>query len=137
MRYVVAYRQIVTFADTKHYKTAKEFLNYLLKPQTLGPFLKAASRNLPVMKSFWRDRFWTNPADPHFSVVANVFTQRQTRPFYQAYHPAYSMVLNENVWSQALNRVIVDDVSAEQAADEAIAKIQQIFQQWEMIKNSP
>lgn len=131
MRYVVAYRQVVTFADAKYPQAAKKFLTYLVKPETLKKFLKAGSRNLPVMKSVWQDPFWTNPADPHISIATKVLTQGQTRPFYPAYHPAYSAAIQKNVWSQALNRVIVDGVSAEQAADEAIAQIKQIFAQWQ------
>lgn len=131
MRYVVAHRQAVTFADAKHHETAKDFLTYLVNPKTLGTFLKAGGRNLPVMKPIWDDPFWTNGADPHISVAAKILTQGQTRPFYPAYHPAYSVVLQEHVWSRALNRIIVDRIAVEQAADEAIAQIRQIFTQWQ------
>jgi len=40
------------------------------------------------------------------------------------------MVLKENVWGKAIQRVLVDRSSLEQAADEAIARIKQIFAQW-------
>ena len=131
MRYVVLHRQIVMLAAAKHHKIAKEFLRYLVKPETLGTYLKAGGRNLPVMKPIWDDPFWRNPADPHISTAAKVLTKGQTRSFYQSYHPAYSVVLQKSVWSHALNRIIVNHTPVEQAADEAIAQIQQIFDQWQ------
>ncbi|MEH2170128.1 MAG: hypothetical protein V7K41_26460 [Nostoc sp.] len=45
-------------------------------------------------------------------------------------NPAYSVVLEENIWGKALNRIIVDKISPEQATDEAIKQIKQIFAQW-------
>lgn len=130
MRYVVVHRQIVMLADAKHHETAKEFLRYLVKPETLGTYLKAGGRNLPIMKPIWDDPFWKNPADPHISVAAKVLTKGQTRSFYQVYHPAYSVVIQKSIWGQALNRILVNRTPVEQAADEAIAQIQQIFAQW-------
>lgn len=130
MRYVVVHRQVVAFAEAKHHESAKQFLAYLIQPSVLGPYLKAGGRNLPVTQPVWQDAFWTNPADPHLSITAKVLTQGQTRPFYSAYHPAYSVVVDEKVWTQAINRILVEQTSVEQAADEAIAKIKQIFDQW-------
>lgn len=131
MRYVVAHRQVVTFADAQHHETAKDFLTYLVQPKILRTFLKAGGRNLPVMKTVWDDPFWTNPADPHISIAAKVLTHGQTRPFYPAFHPAYSVVIQNHVWTEALNRIIVNHAPVEQAADRAIAQIQQIFAQWQ------
>ena len=53
-----------------------------------------------------------------------------TRPFNYVVNPAYFQVLSENVWGKAIERVIVDGLSTEDATDEAIAKIQDIFAQW-------
>ncbi|MGB5634342.1 MAG: hypothetical protein WBM86_16390 [Waterburya sp.] len=36
-------------------------------------------------------------------------------------YPAYSLVLEQNIWAQALNSIVVDQVSPERAADKAIA----------------
>lgn len=130
MRYVVVDRQIVAFQDAKHQDAAKQFLAYLIKPETLGTYLKTSGRNLPVTKTVWSDSFWTNPKDPHLSVAAKVLTQAQTRPFYSAYHPAYSVVIEKEVWTRAINQIIIDQVSVEQATDEAIEKVKQIFDQW-------
>lgn len=131
MRYVVVHRQVVAFAEANHHEAAKQFLSYLIQPNTLGPYLKAGGRNLPVTQPVWKDAFWTNSADPHLSTTSKVLLQGQTRPFYSAYHPAYSVVVEQKVWTQAINRILVEKIPVEQAADEAIAKIKQIFDQWQ------
>ena len=51
-------------------------------------------------------------------------------------HPAYSQVLAENLWGKALTQVTANQVNPEQAADEAIARIQTIFEQWQQSSNS-
>ncbi len=83
-----------------------------------------------MLKPNWQDPFWTNPQDPHVSTATKTITQGQTRLFYTFSNPAYSMVLKENVWGQALKKVLVDSISAEQAADDAASRIKQIFAQW-------
>lgn len=132
MRYLVTVEQAVVFAQSKNQKVAKDFLAYLIQPEIMGNYLKAAGgRNLPVLKPVWKDPFWTDPNDPHISTAAKTLIEGQTRLFYIAQNPAYSLVLKENVWGKALKRVIVDGSSPEQAADEAIERIKQIFDQWQ------
>ncbi|MEH2392639.1 MAG: hypothetical protein V7K21_13630 [Nostoc sp.] len=83
------------------------------------------------MKPVWKDLFWTNPADPHLSTATQTLTKGLTRPFCIVQNPAYSLVLEENVWSKALNRIVVNSISPEQAADTAIERIKQIFDEWQ------
>ena len=83
------------------------------------------------MNPIWKDPFWTNPKDPHVSTAAKILIKGETRPYYYVQNPAYSVVLNENVWGKALNRIVVDGISPQQAADEAIERIKQIFDQWQ------
>jgi multiple sugar transport system substrate-binding protein len=132
MRHLVTLKEVVLFAQSQNQKIAKDFLTYLIQPEVMGDYLKAAGgRNFPVLKPIWKDSFWTNPADPHISTVAKTLTDGQTRLFYSTQNPAYSLVLEENVWGKALNRIIADGLSPEQAADEIIARIKQIFEQWQ------
>lgn len=131
MRYLITVQQVVLFADSKNQEIAKDFLAYLIQPEIIGNYLKTAGgRHSPVLKPVWKDAFWTDPNDPHISMATKTFTEGQTRLFYTFQNPAYSMVLKENVWGQALKRVLVDRSSSEQATDEAIARIKQIFAQW-------
>jgi multiple sugar transport system substrate-binding protein len=132
MRYLALVKQAVVLADSKNQKLAKDFLAYLIQPQIVGNYLKAAGgRFLPVNKQVWQDPFWTDKSDPHISTAAKPVIQEQTRLFYTAQNPAYSLVLKESIWSKALNKVVVDNIPPEQAADEAIAQIKQIFAQWQ------
>lgn len=131
MRHLVIVRQAVVFTDSKNQKLAKDFLIYVSKPEIIGDYLKAAGgRNLPVLKPVWQDSFWTNPSDPHISAAAKTILEGQTRLYYSSQNPAYSIVLDENVWGKALIRIVVDRIAPEQAADEAIARIKKIFNEW-------
>ncbi|MBW4665596.1 MAG: ABC transporter substrate-binding protein [Chroococcus sp. CMT-3BRIN-NPC107] len=131
MRYLVTVQQVVLFANSQHQKIAKDFLSYLIQPEVIGDYLKVAGgRHSPVLKPNWQDPFWTNPQDPHVSTATKTINEGQTRLFYTFYNPAYSRVLKENVWGQALKKVLVESVSADLAADDAIAQIKEIFAQW-------
>ncbi len=130
MRYLVSIRQAVLFANSPHQKEAKDFLRYLIQPETIAAYLKASgSRTLPVLKSVWSDPFWTKTNDPYISTARKTLIEGQTRPFYFVQNPVYSRVLKENVWGKALNRIVVDGITTEQAADEAIEGIEKIFNQ--------
>ena len=130
---LILYLIIVACTNTyQSQKLAKEFLAYLIQPEVMGNYLKASGgRHLPVLTSAWEDPFWKNSKDPYLSAAINIFLNRETRPFYFVQNPAYSLVLKDNVWGKALNRIVVDKISSEQAADEAIARIKQIFDQWQ------
>ena len=131
MRYLITVQQVILFANSPNQKIAKDFLAYLIQPEVIGNYLKVAGgRHSPVLKPNWQDPFWTNPQDPHVSLATKTITQGQTRLFYTFTNPAYSVVLKENVWGQALKKVLVDGISAEQAADEAVTRIKQIFTEW-------
>lgn len=41
------------------------------------------------------------------------------------------MVLEQNIWGEAFNSIIVDKISPEQAADKVIARIAEIFEEWD------
>ncbi|MBD2306739.1 carbohydrate ABC transporter substrate-binding protein [Chroococcidiopsis sp. FACHB-1243] len=132
MRLLVTLRQAVVFNQSQHQKLAKDFLAYLIQPEVAGEYFKAAGgRFLPVNRQVWQDPFWTDPTDPHISTAMKQLIQGQTRPFYHVQNPAYSLVVEENLWGKALNRIVVDRISPEQAADEAIARMKQIFAQWQ------
>ena len=124
--------QAIIFAVSPHQQLAKDFLSYLIKPEVMGEYLKASGgRYAPVLESIWQDSFWTDPNDPHISTTSKTFTQSPMCLFSTFYNPAYSEVLQQNVWGQALKRMLGDGISSKQAADEAITRIKQIFVEWE------
>lgn len=132
MRYLVLVRQAVVLAGSKNPKLAKDFLAYLSQPEIAGAYLKTAGgRFLPVLTPVWKDPFWIDPANPHISRVSQPFLYHQTRPLYTTQNPAYGLVLKENLWGKALNQIVVHRMSADQAADQAIQRMKQIFNQWE------
>ncbi|MBE9046007.1 carbohydrate ABC transporter substrate-binding protein [Pleurocapsales cyanobacterium LEGE 10410] len=132
IRHLVSVRQAVVLADAKNQKTAQDFLTFLIQPEVIGNYLKSAGgRYLPAIKAARQDSFWTNPQNLPVATATKTLTQSATRLFYSARYPAYSLVLEQNIWGQALNSIVVDKISPEQAADEAIAQIKQIFAEWE------
>lgn len=131
MRYLIAVRQAVVFAAANNQQAAKDFLRHLIQPQVLGEYLKSAGgRYLPATIPARQDPFWTNPQDPHISTATRILIDGETRPFYTVQNPAYSAVLESNVWGKVLHKMAVKGISGEQAADEAIEEIKQIFDQW-------
>jgi multiple sugar transport system substrate-binding protein len=131
MRYIALIRQAVVLSNSKNQKLAKDFLAYLIQPEVIGNYLKAAGgRFLPVNKQVWQDPFWTDPADPHISTAIQPFLKGEIILPYTVLNPAYSLVLKDSIWGKALTKVVLDNLSPEQAADEAIAQIKQIFEQW-------
>ena len=132
MPHLVILRQAAIFTDSKNPQLAKDFLSYLLQPQVMNDYLKTSGgRSLPILKPVWSDPYWTNPKDPHLSSAAKTLNETPTRLFYYVRNPAYSVFLEQNIWGKALNRIVVDEISPEQAADEAIAQIKEIFAEWE------
>jgi len=128
MSYLTVVRQAVVFSD-RNFEDAKSFLSYLIQPVILINYINATGgRFFPVNKSNWDDPFWTNPEDPHLGKVRKMLTQSPTRAHYFSDNPSYMEVFQANVWGQALNRIILDGISPEESADEAIAQIKQIFE---------
>lgn len=131
MRNLVTVQQAIVIANSKHQQLAKDFISYLIQPKVMGEYLRTAGgRYAPVLIPVWQDPFWTNPQEPHIALATKTITKSPTRTYYTFQNPAYSEVLHENVWGRALQRILVDNVSSEQATDEAIARIKEIFAEW-------
>ncbi len=126
----VSIRQAVVFADAPNVRGAKDFLTYLTQPAVLSDFLKASYGRYipPSIGHIEADLFWQDAADPHVSAVVETVMAGQTQPFQNVYNPAYGMVMEQNVWGQAVYDVAMNNMSAEEAATAAIAQIKSIFQ---------
>jgi multiple sugar transport system substrate-binding protein len=129
--HLVDIRQAVIFADAPHLQSAKDFLAYFTQPTVLSTFLKTSyGRFLPPATSqIASDSFWQDPADPHISTVVKTVLDGQTQPYPNAINPAYGVVMEENVWGQVIHAMAVENLSAEAAADRAIAQIKTIFRE--------
>jgi multiple sugar transport system substrate-binding protein len=130
LNHIFFVEQAVIFNNAKNPELAKEFLAYLIQPEMINTFLKESGRHSPVYQSTYQDSYWTNPEDPHTSEVTKTLTQRKIRPIYPLNTPAYSIVFKENIWGQSIEKIVLDNVTPEQAADRAIARIKAIFSEW-------
>lgn len=118
---------VVVFKDAKNVAGAKDFLRYLLSEGRLGGFLEASlGRGLPTMPALLETAFWQDPKDPHRAAAAKQLGQ-PVAPLYQNLNPKYGEVGEQAVWQTAVNRIAVDHLSPEQAADQAIAEVKQIL----------
>lgn len=130
LRPIVSVKQVVLFESSAHQEMAKDFLSYLVQPENLGPYLEGSlGRYFPAMPKLASEPFWNDPADPHISKATQQF-QQETRSHYQSLNPAYANVQSENVWGRAIERIIIEGVSPEEAATEALAQIETIFAEW-------
>jgi multiple sugar transport system substrate-binding protein len=129
MIHLVSVKQAVIFAASDMKKEAKDFLAFFTQPHILETYLRSnKGRYVPPMPKLRQSPFWSNPKDTHV-VVANR-QLRQTRLFYQVLNPAYSEVQSQNVWGEVIQQMATEGVSAEQAADQAITQIKEIFKNW-------
>ena len=124
MVYRAAVKTGVIFQASKNKKRAKEFLTFLLQDENLTPYVEGAlGRWFPVTKAGALRPFWK--ADPHRLAVFKQF-EAGTVPFESTKNYRFTILNNENVWAKAVNRVVNDKVSPEQAVDEMIARIKAV-----------
>ncbi|MEM9219724.1 MAG: ABC transporter substrate-binding protein [Cyanobacteria bacterium P01_F01_bin.150] len=130
MRFVIEIKQAVMFQNSDQPDTAKDFLSHLIQPDNLAAYTQGAQgRYLPVMPELFNDPFWQNPKDWHIEVALEQL--ENTRAAYQSINPAYGEVAAQNVWGNAMRKMALDNISPEQAADEAIQDIQRILTEWQ------
>jgi multiple sugar transport system substrate-binding protein len=122
--------QAVVFKDGANVATAKEFVRFLVAEGWLMHYLNfSGERMLPSIPALLNQPFWLDPSDRHHMAAA---MQAESRPLAHDYTAAsgdlrHNQIYNERVWAKAIHRVAVDDISPEQAVDEAIARIKQIL----------
>jgi ABC-type glycerol-3-phosphate transport system substrate-binding protein len=88
-----------------------------------------AERFLPAMSKLLDQPFWLEPSDRHQMVAV---MQVQSRPLAHEYTAAsgdlgHDRIFKERVWGKAIHRIVTENISPEQAVDEAIARIKQIL----------
>ena len=129
--YLVAVKQIIIPRDAQHQELAKKFVRYVLETKRFTEYVKASNgRWFPSFKDVGADPFFNDPKDPHVYLATQQHTKYPIVPFAFSYHPAVSQVFTENVWGKAISRVVTEKWSNEQAVDEAVNRIQAIFNAW-------
>src|SRR5689334_14984832 len=122
--------EAVVFSAGRHVATAKEFVHFLMAEGWLAHWLDfAGERFLPPMPALLDAPFWFDPDDPHRMRSAIQFLTRPRTYDYAVVSGEWrhARVRRERVWSKAVHRVAVDELTPEQAVDEAIARIHQIL----------
>ena len=120
----------VVFKGGSNVATAKEFVRFLVAEGWLMHYLDfSGERFLPPMSKLLDQPFWLDPSDPHRMAAV---MQVASRPLAHNYAAAsgdwrHQLVDQEMVWAKAIHRVVTEDISPEQAVDEAIARIKQIL----------
>jgi multiple sugar transport system substrate-binding protein len=120
----------VVFKDGGNVATAKEFVRFLVSEGWLMHYLNfSGERMLPSISKLLDQPFWLDPSDPYRMASA---MQVSSRPLAHTYAVAsgnwrHVRVDSENVWGNAVHRVAAENITPEQAVDEAIARIKQIL----------
>ena len=122
------------FNDGRNVETAKEFVRFLVAEGWLAHYLDfAGERILPPMPKLLEAPFWLDPSDPHQMAAVMQIASRPTLYDYAGVSGdwRYDRVWQEQelTWAKAIHRVAAEGITAEQAVDEAIARIKQILKE--------
>ncbi|HWL69799.1 MAG TPA: ABC transporter substrate-binding protein [Geminicoccus sp.] len=124
MVYRSAVKTGVIFQQARNKERAKEFLAFLMQPENLQPYVEGSlGRWFPVTKSGMESPFWQE--DSHRKSVYDQF-KAGTVTFEFTRNWRFTILNNENVWAKAMNRVVNENVSVEDAVDEMIARIKEV-----------
>jgi multiple sugar transport system substrate-binding protein len=119
----------VVFKQGAHNATAKQFVSFLAEEGLAHWVTFMGDQWTPPMRKLVEQPFWLNPSDPHrMRAAIQIMTQPQLLDMDVRDNEWRSgPIWGENVWGNAVHRVVADGISPEQAVDEAIARIKQIL----------
>jgi multiple sugar transport system substrate-binding protein len=118
----------LVFKDGDHVATAKTFVRFLLAEGWLAHYLNfSGERMLPPMQKLLDQPFWLDPSDPHRMAAVMQVSSREPNYDYTVAlgDPRHDTIWQEFTWGKAIYRVAAEGWSAEQAVDEAIARVKQ------------
>jgi multiple sugar transport system substrate-binding protein len=116
--------------DGRNVGVAKEFVHFLVAEGWLAHYLDfAGERMLPPFPKLRDAPFWLDPSDRHRMSAA---MQIASRPMQYDYTTVtgdlrYDSIWQDLTWAKAIHRIVSENVSPEQAVDEAITRIKQIL----------
>jgi multiple sugar transport system substrate-binding protein len=120
----------VLLKDGGNGELGKEFVRFLVEDGWLAHWLSfAGDRYLPPMRKLVEQPFWLDLNDPHRLRAA---IQALSQPHVNVYAVRgnewrSTRLSQERVWAKAVHQVVTDDVSPQQAVDEAIARIKEVL----------
>jgi multiple sugar transport system substrate-binding protein len=116
--------------DGRNVGLAKEFVRFLVAEGWLAHYLDfAGERMLPPLPKLRDAPFWLDPSDPHRMSAAMQIASRPMQYDYVAVtgDMRYDSIWQELTWAKAVHRIVAENITPEQAVDEAIARIKQIL----------
>jgi multiple sugar transport system substrate-binding protein len=122
--------QAVVFKEGGNVVTAREFVRFLVAEGWLMHYLNlSGERFLPSIPGLLDQPFWLDPSDRHHMAAA---MQAQSRPLAHDYAATsgdlrHDQIYDERVWATAIHRIATENITPENAVDDAIARIKQIL----------
>ena len=120
----------VVFGGGGDTTTAMEFVRFLVNEGWLAHYLNfSGERVLPAMPKLLEAPFWLDPNDRHhLAAVMQVSSRSLARNYAAAAgNWRHQLVDQEAIWAKPVRRIATENISPEQAVDEAIAQIKQIL----------
>jgi multiple sugar transport system substrate-binding protein len=120
----------VVFKEGPNPTTAKEFVRFLVAEGWLAHYLDfAGERMLPPMPKLLEAPFWLDPSDPHKMAAVMQASARRLQYDYATVTGdwRHDLAVREEPWAKAVNRIVTEGISPEQAVDETIRRIKQIL----------
>jgi multiple sugar transport system substrate-binding protein len=120
----------VVFGSGGNTATAKQFVRFLVNEGWLAHYLNfSGERVLPAMPELLEAPFWLDPNERHHMAAVMQVSLRPLAHNYAAVagNWRHQLVDQEAVWAKAVHRIVTENISPEQAVDEAIARIKQIL----------
>jgi multiple sugar transport system substrate-binding protein len=113
----------------KNAAVAGDFLKYAIQPEVLSDYLKGGLGRwaIPMTEFAKNDPFWGHTSDPHLKEYFQETMFGPTIPIYEAYSPAIAQANAEHVFQVAIADITNHDMHAEQAAEKALKRIDEIF----------
>ena len=111
---------------------AGDFVRFLAQEGWLAHWLDfTGDRLFPPMRKLVDQPFWLDPSDPHrMRAAIQIMTQPHLLNMDVRDHEWRSaQIWQENVWGNAVHRVVTEGITPEQAVDAAIARIKQILKE--------
>jgi multiple sugar transport system substrate-binding protein len=109
---------------------AYDFARFLAEEGWLAHWLTfAGDRFLPPIRKLTEQPFWLDATDPHrMRGAIQILTQpHHIRLEVRENERQSGQIWAENVWGNAVQRVVTENITSEQAVDEAIARIKEIL----------
>jgi multiple sugar transport system substrate-binding protein len=116
------------FKGGGHEEAAKEFVRFLVGEGWLAHWLDfVGDRILPPMPALAEQPFWLDPSDPHRMRSAVQFLTRPRTYYYEVVSRDWRHTDAYDVWPEAIQRIVTQNITPEHAADEAITRVKQIL----------